>query len=111
MKIRGEHLSEDFAAGVASQADEVRAAVTSLINSLAGQLPNAGNAAFVATATQTTATGLASAIRPAVSSGSGDVNIENLNIHGVWDMTDPLATRKIAAQVSKAVDDFKKGYK
>ena len=110
VKIRGQHLSEDFAAGIASQADDVRNAVTSLINSLAGQLPRPDNAAFVATATTPTPTGLASAIRPAVDRG-GDINIGEVNVQGVWDFSDPLASRKIAAQVTKAVEDFKKGYK
>jgi len=111
VKIRGEHLTEDFAVGIASQADEVRAAVESLIGSLSRQLPNAGNAAFVASATEVTPTGLASAIRPATQQTGGDINIDKIEVKGVWDMTDPLASRKIAAQVSKAVDDFKKGYK
>jgi TP901 family phage tail tape measure protein len=111
VKIRGQHLSEDFAAGIASQADEVRSAVGSMISALSGQLPRPDNAAFVATATEPTPTGLASAIRPAVQRTGGDINIGEVNVKGVWDFSDPLASRKIAAQVTKAVEDFKKGYK
>lgn len=39
------------------------------------------------------------------------VTIENLNITGVWDFTDPLASRKLAKSVSDAIDQYRKDYR
>lgn len=39
------------------------------------------------------------------------ITIENINITGVWDMTDPLASRKIAKDVKDAIDKYTKDYR
>jgi TP901 family phage tail tape measure protein len=114
VKIRGQHLTEDFAVGIESQAKMVEEAVRRMIQGLSGQVPNPSTGGFVAATTQQTATGLAAQIRPTVTAPSPsapDVTIQNLNVNGVWDFSDPLVERKIAARVSRAITDYQKGYK
>lgn len=111
VKIRGEHLTEDFAAGIEGNAAAVHAAIASLVGSLGATLPNPGNAAAIAGGA-TTAGGVATLVRSAapVKTAEPSVTIENLNIRGVWDLTDPLATRKIVKQLDDAITTYRKGY-
>ena len=113
VKIRGEHLTEDFAAGIEGNAKTVQAAIEALVGSLGATLPNPGNAAAIAGGT-TTAGGIATAVRaaaPAATATEAPLTIENININGVWDFTDPLATRKIAKQIDDAITTYRKEYK
>lgn len=113
VKIRGQHLTEDFAAGIEQNTRDVKAAVAALVGSLAATLPNPQNAALVAAGTATAA-GVATVARrtvPAPAQSSGDVIINNLNLNGTWDFSDPMAGRKIVAQLDAALTDYKKGYR
>lgn len=112
VKIRGEHLTEDFAAGIIGNASAVEAAIASLVGSIGSDLPATGTGAAVAAASTTAGGG--TVLRrtiPAPAPAPALPPIENLNIYGVWDFSDPLAERKVAARVDRALTDYRKGYR
>lgn len=111
VKIRGEHLVEDFAGGITDNSAQVEAAIASLVASLGARLPNPGNAAAVA-AGATTAGGVATLARAATPAPAQapSVNIQTLQLQGFVDFSDPLASRKIAAKLNDALTQYQKGY-
>lgn len=114
VKFRGEHLAEDFSLGIVAEAGAAKAAVEKLITDMATVLPSPQTAAanqqsLLAASVPGMAQGAVAVLdRPTTEP---DVVIENLNINGVWDFTDPQAARKIAKDVSDAIDLVKKGYR
>jgi TP901 family phage tail tape measure protein len=112
VKIRGQHLVEDFATGINDNARMVEQAIAALIGGVGAGLPNPNNAAAVAGAVATGGTGTATLTRPAApASADNSVSIDKIEIKGIWDMTDPLATRKIVKDLDRELTDFQKGYK
>lgn len=41
----------------------------------------------------------------------GSLNVGSINVNGVWDFTDPMATRKIVGQLDQELTLYKNGYK
>lgn len=111
-KIRGQHLVEDFAAGIDDNARMVEEAIAEILRRLGGQLPDPSREANVAGALMNGGTATATLTRPAPApSADQSINIERVEINGVWDMTDPLATRKIVGKLDEELKSYQKGYK
>jgi hypothetical protein len=111
-KIRGQHLVEDFATGITDNARMVERAIAALIGSVGAGLPNPNNAAAVAGAVANGGTGTATLTRPAApAAADNSISIEKIELKGIWDMTDPLATRKIVKDLDRELTDYQKGYK
>lgn len=110
-KIRGEHLAEDFAVGIMLKTSEAERAISRMLDGMAAQLPapvgDVLSNQLLGTAAPTGAGAVATLTR---AEEDAPVTIEQLNIAGVWDFNDPLETRRVAKEVAKAIDDFKKGY-
>jgi TP901 family phage tail tape measure protein len=111
-KIRGQHLVEDFAAGIDDNSRMVESAIADILRSLAGQLPNPNNAAAVGTAVASGGTSNPGLIRPApAAAADNSIRIDKIELKGVWDMTDPLATRKIVGKLDDELTQYRKGFK
>lgn len=112
-KIRGAHLVEDFATGIDSNARMVEQAIAEILRNLGGALPDPHAASAVAGAVASGGTGVATLTRPAQAPAQAEpsINIEKIEITGVWDFTDPLATRKIVGKLDAELTEYKKGYK
>lgn len=107
---RGKALVEGFAEGIERN--------LSLVSNLGVKIA-AAVTPVVPTALGTATAGAPLALVPspaprAQAAAAGDtVTIGSLTVQlqGVWDMTDPTAARKIAAQIHEAIENFKKGYR
>lgn len=112
-KIRGQHLTEDFAGGIEDNARMVEDAVADILRSLGAQLPDPNSASAIAGAVTTGGTGTATLTRPAPAPASTkpSINIEKVEITGVWDFNDPLATRKIVRKLDDELTQYQRGYK
>lgn len=109
---RGQHLAEDFALGIARQADEVQRAVMDLVSGMVGDmgvdrsvavngaLAGAALAPVSATALNQTAQQQASRV----------LNVGTIELKGVWDFTDPTVARKVVAELHGALDAYEKEY-
>jgi len=92
----GTALIEDFAKGVdrasAVSLDSLMGAVSGVASSFeVGSTPGA---------TSTTTTHVA-----------GSVNIASLNVSGIWDFTDPMATRNMVSKIDQELTLYKNGYR
>lgn len=93
----GTALIEDFAKGID------KASATSL-DSLTGALSGVAASFSVG--------GTPSTVAPASTTNvGGAINVGSLNVNGVWDFTDPMATRKMVGQLDKELNLYKNGFK
>lgn len=93
----GEALIEDFAKGIerasAVSLDSVMGAVSGVASSFTPGAP--GTVAPTSTVNNTT---------------GGVTNIGTVSVQGVWDFTDPMATRKMVGQLDEQLKTYQKGY-
>lgn len=97
-KYSGEALIRDFSKGIDAQADVS-------FNTALGALDN-----LAMSLNPTTSTPGASAGSSTTTIG-GAINIASVNVNGVWDFTDPMATRKMMGQLDTELDNYRKGYR
>lgn len=97
-RYSGEALIKDFALGI-DKASSIS------FNTALGALDNVSVALNPMTSTPG---GIASA---STTNVGGAVNINSLNLNGVWDFTDPMATRKMMGQLDQQLSDYRNGYK
>jgi TP901 family phage tail tape measure protein len=93
----GQSIMEDFADGVNRSSG---VALSSMIGALSG---------VSATLNPTTATPAATATASTTNVG-GATNIGTVVVQGVWDFTDPVATRNMVGALNTELDNYKKGY-
>lgn len=108
---RGQHLVQDFASGIVGTADAARRAVERTMSGIASAVPTSGGAG-VAAATAGMATATIAPPAPAAVAGGGarSVTINNLNITGTWDVSDPNVPRQFVARLHEELDRYAKGY-
>lgn len=117
VRLRGERAAEDFATGISTNSGSAQDAVAAMVADMATALPrDASINVNQAIQTSTVARG-AVATLPAPSGQlppaeqRGNVYINNLALKGVWDFTDPGATRKMVGTLNTELDNYRKGYK
>lgn len=106
---RGKALVEGFAEGIERNLSLVSDLGVKIATAVAPVAPTA-----VGPATAGAAIAVAPAPRPASQAVATEtVSIGNLSLtlQGIWDMTDPQASRQIAARIHEAIENLKKGYR
>jgi hypothetical protein len=93
----GEALIRDFAKGMDRAATMSFDTAFGALDNLALSLNPTMSPATTATSTTTTV--------------AGSTNIGSVNVQGVWDFTDPMATRKMVGQLDTELTLYKNGYK
>lgn len=96
-KYSGEALMRDFAAGMNAGSDLSFDTALGALDNLAVSLNPTTSAPGATAATSTTNVG-------------GAVHIGSLNLNGVWDFTDPMATRKMMGQLDVELTNYRRGY-
>jgi TP901 family phage tail tape measure protein len=110
VKFRGEHLVEDFAAGIKVQGDLAADAVAAVLRDMASILPS-DQAGSVSAAIADVPFGAGGGIIPTLpAAASRNTTIQNLNINGVWDFTDPAAIRAMIARLYALLDEYEKEF-
>jgi len=112
-KYSGMALVEDFSAGITVSGDDAVSAAAAMMQRLADTLPG-GNAPAVNAAVSGTALATTTAAANTTTNNAGamsSVIINDLNLKGVWDFTDPGAARKVVADLHTALDDYARSYR
>ena len=106
---RGKALVEGFAEGIERNLNLVAGLGVKVASAVAPVAPTAVGAAIAGSAVAS----MAPAPAPASQAPAETVTIGSLSLtlQGIWDMTDPQASRKIAAQIHEAIENLKKGYR
>jgi TP901 family phage tail tape measure protein len=95
----GTALIEDFAKGIDKASSVSFDAALGAVSGVASSFPtSAGNTAGTTAPASSTNVG-------------GSVNIGSLNLNGVWDFNDPMATRKIVGQLDRELTLYQNGFK
>lgn len=111
---RGQRFVDDFAAGILGAAKVAKSAIDRMMTGAVGSLPV--NAATSVTTAQagiapiSVATPTAAALAQAANNTSS-ITIQNLNINGTWDMSDPTVPRTFVAKLHQELDRYEKGYR
>jgi len=93
----GEAIMEDLAAGINRGADVSLSTMVGALSGISATLAPGG------TTPATTA--------PASTTNiAGAVTIGAVQVQGVWDFTDPMATRNMVGQLNDELENYKKGY-
>lgn len=104
---RGQRLVDDFATGILGAQRAVSDAMQRVASSAVVNMPvTVGTPAAI----QARSTPIGMAAPGAVPVVTRSVSIQNLNLQGVWDMTDPTVPRQIVSRLHKALDDYGKAY-
>lgn len=110
-RLRGQRMTQDLATGVAGETPTAEQAVAEVVAAMAAALPSDTASAVRSAISSIPATGPAIFNPPATPRTRGDINIQNLNLKGVWDFTDPSAARRIVADLHEELDRYEKAYR
>ena len=108
---RGKRFVGDFATGIDAASKLAREAMANMIAGATATLPVNGSGAV--TTAQTNLAGISLGTPTAASlaqeaSRSSSVNIENLNITGVWDLENPEVPKQIVVKLHEQLDRYEK---
>jgi len=108
---RGKRFVDDFATGILSAAKLAQNAASSMIAGVATQVPLGGQSG-VTTAQNTIAPVTIRNTSPealaAEANRTSNVTIHNMNITGVWDLSNPEAPREFVAKLHEQLDRYEK---
>lgn len=108
---RGQRFVQDFATGILDAAVLARRAMGTMMTGAVGNLP-VNNVSAVTAATGAIAPIM---VRPPTAgqtpAASRSVNIENINIAGTWDLSDPEVPRTFVAKMHEELDRYERNYR
>lgn len=110
VKFRGEHLVEDFAAGVEVQGQLAADAVAAVLRDMAAVLPHDQTGAVTGALADVPFGAGGGVVATVPAAGARNTTIQNLNINGVWDFTDPAAIRAMIARLYALLDEYEKEF-
>jgi TP901 family phage tail tape measure protein len=107
---RGHRFVEDFAAGILGAAKQAKDAMGGMMHTAVQMLP-VDHAATVGGAMNTLAPIPVAQASAASDSHDSSVTIENLNINGTWDLSDPNVPRVFVAKLHEQLDRYAKEHR
>lgn len=107
---RGQRFVADFAAGILGAAKQARDAMGGMVNSAVTMLP-ADHAAAVGTAQSNVAPLAVAPVQNTSDSNDRTLHIDNINIDGTWDLSDPNVPKVFVARLHDALDRYEKEHR